>query len=190
MLLPDPAATVERAVLERMNGTLTHRGPDDEGYYLSGPVGLAMRRLSIIDLSTGRQPITNEDESLWIVFNGEIYNYPELRTDLISHGHRFRTKTDTEVILHLYEEVGEDCVTRLNGMFAFAVWDTRQHRLFLARDRLGIKPLFYSPMPGGGVAFGSEIKALLAAGISRSPNYRAIYDYLSLMYRTNAGNSV
>jgi asparagine synthase (glutamine-hydrolysing) len=172
----------DRDLLERMNRTMTHRGPDDEGYYSSGPVGLAMRRLSIIDLQSGHQPISNEDKSLWVVFNGEIYNYPELRDELIAKGHVFRTKSDTEVIVHLYEELGEDCVTRLNGMFAFALWDSSQRRLFLARDRLGIKPLFYSYDPGRALYFGSELKAVLAAGVDRTPDYQALYDYLSLMY--------
>jgi len=182
IFLLDPEAEVDRAVLERMNRTMVHRGPDDEGYHVSGAVGLAMRRLSIIDLEGGHQPITNEDQSLWIVFNGEIYNYPELRSELLSKGHRFRTRSDTEVILHLYEEIGEDCVTRLNGMFGFAIWDSKHRRVFLARDRLGIKPLFYSYEQGRRLAFGSEIKSLLAAGISREPDYQGLYDYLSLMY--------
>jgi len=182
IFLLDPEAEVDRAALERMNRTMVHRGPDDEGYHVSGAVGLAMRRLSIIDLEGGHQPITNEDQSLWIVFNGEIYNYPELRSELLSKGHRFRTRSDTEVILHLYEEIGEDCVTRLNGMFGFALWDGKQRRVFLARDRLGIKPLFYSYEEGRRLVFGSEIKSLLAAGISREPDYQGLYDYLSLMY--------
>jgi asparagine synthase (glutamine-hydrolysing) len=165
-----------------MNRTMIHRGPDDEGYFVQGPVGLAMRRLSIIDLASGHQPISNEDETLWIVFNGEIYNFLELRSDLIARGHQFRTRSDTEVILHLYEECGERCVEHLNGMFAFAIWDARKQRLFLARDRLGIKPLFYAYRPGVWLAFGSEIKALLPAGVSRDPDWQAIYDYLSLMY--------
>lgn len=182
IVLLDPGAEVDRAVLERMNRTMVHRGPDDEGYFVSGAVGLAIRRLSIIDLEGGHQPITNEDESLWIVFNGEIYNYPELRLELLSKGHHFRTRSDTEVILHLYEELGENCVTRLNGMFGFALWDTKQRRVFLARDRLGIKPLFYSYEKDHRLVFGSEIKSLLPAGISREPDYQGLYDYLSLMY--------
>ncbi len=169
-------------LLRAMNTTLAHRGPDDEGYYVDGPIGLAMRRLSIIDLSGGHQPIANEDDSVRIVFNGEIYNFPEIREELVSAGHRFSTGSDTEVILHLYEEMGEACVTRLNGMFAFAVWDFPRRRLFLARDRLGIKPLFYSWEPGKHLFFGSEIKAILAAGVDRKPDYQALYDYLSLMY--------
>jgi len=180
--LLDSDAEADRGLLEAMNGAMTHRGPDDEGYYVSGQIGLAMRRLSIIDLSGGRQPISNEDGSLWIVFNGEIYNFQELRDDLLSRGHRFTTFSDTEVIVHLYEEAGDDCVSRLNGMFSFAIWDLRRRRLFLARDRLGIKPLFYSYQPAKHLVFGSEIKAVLHAPISREPDYQALYDYLSLMY--------
>ena len=174
IFLTDPEAQVDRSLLDRMNGTLAHRGPDDEGSYVSGPVGLAMRRLSIIDLDSGHQPLCNEDESIWIVFNGEIYNYPELREELLKRGHSFRTRSDTEVIVHLYEDMAEDCVTRLNGMFAFAIWDSGRRRLFLARDRLGIKPLFYSVDTPGQVLFGSEIKALLAGPVSRVPDYQAL----------------
>jgi asparagine synthase (glutamine-hydrolysing) len=182
IFLLDPGAEPEPHQLQQMNRTMNHRGPDDEGYYVSGPVGLAMRRLSIIDLSGGRQPIANEDETIWIVFNGEIYNYPELRSELVSKGHRFRTQSDTEVIVHLYEEMGKDCVTRLSGMFAFGLWDSKQRLLFLARDRLGIKPLFYSYEPGQAFYFASEIKAILTTAVSRRPDYQALYDYLSLMY--------
>jgi asparagine synthase (glutamine-hydrolysing) len=182
IFLLDPGAEAERHQLQQMNWTMTHRGPDDEGYYVSGPVGLGMRRLSIIDLPGGRQPIANEDETIWIVFNGEIYNYPELRSELLAKGHSFRTHSDTEVIVHLYEEMGKDCVTRLNGMFAFALWDSKQRSLFLARDRLGIKPLFYSYEPGQAFYFASEIKAILTTPVSRRPDYQALYDYLSLMY--------
>ena len=126
----------------KMMETLRHRGPDDRGTYFNGPVGFGHQRLSIIDLDGGQQPMCNEDETIWIVFNGEIYNYLELRQDL-ERDHTFRTHTDTEVILHLYEEYGERCVDRLNGMFAFAIWDWRQRRLFAARDRLGIKPFYW-----------------------------------------------
>ena len=182
IFLLDSEASVDRALLERMNRTMVHRGPDDEGYHLDGSIGLGMRRLSIIDLDGGHQPITNEDGSLWIVFNGEIYNHPELMAELISKGHRFKTRSDTEVILHLYEEMGQDCVNRLNGMFAFAIWDSVRHRLFLARDRLGIKPLFYAFQPHGHLIFASEIKAVLETSVSREPDYQALYDYLSLMY--------
>ena len=182
IFLLDPGAEAERHQLQQMNRTMTHRGPDDEGYYVSGPVGLGMRRLSIIDLPGGRQPIANEDETIWIVFNGEIYNYLELRSELLAKGHQFRTHSDTEVIVHLYEEMGKDCVTRLNGMFAFALWDTGRRSLVLARDRLGIKPLFYSYEPGQAFYFASEIKAILTTPVSRRPDYQALYDYLSLMY--------
>jgi asparagine synthase (glutamine-hydrolysing) len=180
--LLDNEARVDRSVLERMNNTMVHRGPDDDGYFVSGPVGLAMRRLSIIDLAGGKQPITNEDESLRIVFNGEIYNYPDLRNELLAKGHVFRTKADTEVILHLYEELGDNCVDRLDGMFTFAIWDSINRTLFLARDRLGIKPLFYSFEPGRRLIFGSEIKTVLEAGVSLKADPQALYDYLSLMY--------
>src|SRR5579862_1595678 len=139
----DPGANVSSAVLRSMADTIVHRGPDDEGYYKSGPVGLGFRRLSIIDLNTGHQPISNEDNTVWIVFNGEIYNYRELREELKSRGHIFRTQTDTEVIVHLYEESGGRCTEKLRGMFAFAIWDERKQTLLLARDRVGIKPLYY-----------------------------------------------
>lgn len=146
-------------LLRRMLGVIRHRGPDEFGIYLDLHAGLGCARLSIVDLSTGQQPIANEDGSLWIVFNGEVYNHPELRATLERAGHRFRTRTDTEVILHLYEEHGPACLEHLNGQFAIAIWDTRQRELFLARDRLGIRPLFYAPLPGG-LAFASEVKAL------------------------------
>jgi asparagine synthase (glutamine-hydrolysing) len=178
----DPSGSPDSGLLERMNRTMVHRGPDDEGYFAAGPVGLAMRRLSIIDLQSGKQPISNENESIWIVFNGEIYNYRELRQELLAKGHVFRTHSDTEVIVHLYEEMGDDCVCRLNGMFGFALWDANRRRVLLARDRLGIKPLFYSFQAGKHLLFGSEIKAILAAGVSREPDYQALYDYVSLMY--------
>jgi len=146
-----------------MNTALAHRGPDDEGYYVDDHVALGHRRLSIIDLKTGHQPISNEDDTLWIVFNGEIYNFLEIRADLEHKGHGFKTRTDTEVILHLYEEYGMDCVRQLQGMFAFAIWDARSHQLFLARDHVGQKPLFYYHR-NGVFAFASEIKALLRTG--------------------------
>ncbi len=153
--------TVEAAEIHRMCQTIVHRGPDDEGIYAQGPVGLGMRRLSIIDLSSGRQPIHNEDESVWVVFNGEIYNFPELRRELEGRGHRFYTQSDTEVIVHLYEEMGADCVKKLRGMFAIALYDERTQSLLLARDRLGKKPLHYA-LHQGRLLFGSEIKAILA----------------------------
>jgi asparagine synthase (glutamine-hydrolysing) len=141
--------------------TIVHRGPDDEGIYAHGPVGLGMRRLSIIDLAGGKQPIHNEDQSVWVVFNGEIYNFPELRRELESRGHRFYTHSDTEVIVHLYEEMGADCVKKLRGMFAIALYDAKRDSLLLARDRLGKKPLHYA-LHRGRLLFGSEIKTILA----------------------------
>lgn len=154
-------APVERPLLQRMIGMVNHRGPDAAGFYLSGCVGLAHARLSIIDLGGGHQPMHNEDKTAWITFNGEIFNYVELREDLLKKGHRFQTQSDTEVIIHLYEEMGEDCVQYLNGQWAFAIWDSRSERLFLSRDRVGVRPLFYATTPEG-FAFGSEIKSLLA----------------------------
>jgi len=152
---------VDPADVHSMCQTIVHRGPDDEGIHTQGCVGLGMRRLSIIDLSTGRQPIHNEDKNIWVVFNGEIYNFPELRRDLETRGHQFYTHTDTEVIVHLYEELGADCVKKLRGMFAIALYDFRQEVLLLARDRLGKKPLYYAQHQGR-LLFASEIKALLA----------------------------
>jgi asparagine synthase (glutamine-hydrolysing) len=152
---------VDAADVRRMCRAIIHRGPDDEGVYANGPVGLGMRRLSIIDLAGGRQPIHNEDKSLWVVFNGEIYNFPELRQELEDRGHRLYTHSDTEVILHLYEEMGSDCVKKLRGMFAIALYDERRHLLLLARDRMGKKPLHYA-LHQGRLLFGSEIKAILA----------------------------
>ncbi len=151
----------DEGILRRMLAMLRHRGPDEFGIYLDKQAGLGNARLSIIDLSGGQQPIANEDESLWIVFNGEIFNYLELRPGLEKRGHRFRTNSDTEVILHLYEEYGPACLEHLNGQFAIAIWDSRKRELFLARDRMGIRPLFYAEREGR-LLFGSEIKALLA----------------------------
>ena len=160
-LILDPTATVSPALIKSMADAISHRGPDDDGYFISGPVGLGFRRLSIIDLSGGHQPLSNEDGSVHIVFNGEIYNYKELRQYLLGRGHIFRTQSDTETIVHLYEDLGEACVEKLRGMFAFAIWDDRNKSLFLARDRVGIKPLYYSQSRNS-VTFASEIKALLA----------------------------
>ena len=157
----DRQVNISPTLLKAMADAIAHRGPDDEGYYVSGQVGFGFRRLSIIDLKTGHQPISNEDGSVWIVFNGEIYNYQELRRQLQVKGHVFSTQTDTEVIVHLYEEYGEKCVEKLRGMFAFAIWDARQESLLLARDRIGIKPLYYW-LSDKSVIFGSEIKAILA----------------------------
>jgi len=157
-------APVDRALVRAMTAALAHRGPDGEGHEFDDEVGLGHRRLSIIDLATGRQPMTSEDGTLSIVFNGEIYNFRALRRELEARGHRFRTRSDTEVILHLYQDLGPDLVTRLRGMFAFAIRDRRRRRLFLARDHIGQKPLFYSTA-GGRFAFASEIKALLQPGL-------------------------
>jgi asparagine synthase (glutamine-hydrolysing) len=175
-------AAESREVVARMCRVIEHRGPDDEGFYVEGGVALGMRRLSIIDLVTGHQPITNEDGSLWIVFNGEVYNFREIREGLLARGHVFQSNTDTEVIVHLYEEEGEACVERLRGMFAFAIWDKRDRTLFLARDRVGVKPLHYS-LVGGTLVFASEIKSLLQhAAIEREVNTEAISDFLSFGY--------
>jgi len=157
-----PGYLAEEAEVRAMCQTIVHRGPDDEGIYVHGRAGLGMRRLSIIDLSTGHQPIHNEDGNLWVVFNGEIYNFPELRPELEARGHRFYTNSDTEVIVHLYEEHGIACVKKLRGMFALAVWDQRRETLLLARDRFGEKPLYYA-VDGARLLFGSEIKTILAA---------------------------
>jgi len=151
---------VDLDILKKMTKTLQHRGPDDEGYYTDAGIALGHRRLSIIDLDTGKQPIHNEDKTVYVVFNGEIYNFLELKRELEEKGHSFYTKTDTEVLVHLYEEIGERCLERLNGMFAFAIWDGKKRKLFLARDRIGIKPLFYA-YNGTAFAFASEPKALL-----------------------------
>lgn len=173
---------VTRRDLKAMNDLIVHRGPDDEGYYERENIGLAMRRLSIIDLSTGHQPISNEDGSLWIVFNGEIYNFQELREGLLARGHRFRTKSDTEVILHLYEEKGADFPKELRGMFAAAVWDINRKRLVLARDRMGKKPLYYAQTPSF-FAFASELRSLLAVpGMPRDVDLKAVDSFLTLQY--------
>lgn len=156
----DREEVVSRSLLKAMADSIVHRGPDDDGYYISGQIGLGFRRLSIIDLAGGHQPLSNEDETVWIVFNGEIYNYSELRQTLLSRGHVFRTRSDTEVIVHLYEEFGEAGFEQLRGMFAFAIWDKNQRKLVLARDRVGIKPLYYG-VTSTGVVFGSEMKAIL-----------------------------
>jgi asparagine synthase (glutamine-hydrolysing) len=178
----DLQARVSPALVKAMADTISHRGPDDEGYHVSGPIGLGFRRLSIIDLNTGHQPISNEDGSVWIVFNGEIYNYKELREFLLSRGHVFKTRTDTEVIVHLYEEFGESCVEKLRGMFAFAVWDDRNKLLFIARDRLGIKPLYYASSSKS-LVFASEMKAILADPEVRRDVEPAMIDrFLSFNY--------
>ena len=160
--------------IRAMCGVMAHRGPDDEGVYIGDGVAIGMRRLSIIDLSNGFQPISNEDGSVWIVFNGEIYNYQELRRDLQRRGHTFKTASDTETIVHLYEDVGPRCVDRLRGMFAFAIWDTRRRRILLARDRLGIKPLYYYERDGA-LLFASELKPILQlADVERSLDWESV----------------
>jgi asparagine synthase (glutamine-hydrolysing) len=174
---------VDPALLGRMGDRLAHRGPDDEGYFADGPVGLAHRRLSIIDLATGRQPIANEDGSVRVVLNGEIYNYLELRRDLEARGHRFSTRTDTEVIVHLYEERGEAFVDVLRGMFAIALWDARARQLLLVRDRVGKKPLYYSVLPGRAIVFASEADAVVAdREVARDIDPEALDAYLSTQY--------
>jgi asparagine synthase (glutamine-hydrolysing) len=175
-------ARLEPGIVRRMCDVMAHRGPDDDGVYTSGPAGLGMRRLSIVDLATGHQPLSNEDGSLWIVFNGEIYNHAELRPKLEARGHIYRTHSDTETIVHLYEEYGHDCVEQLRGMFAFAIWDTRQQRLFIARDRLGIKPLYYH-LTKEHLVFGSEIKVLLAhPDLAPEFDRAALPEYLAFGY--------
>lgn len=174
-------------VLLRMRDTMVHRGPDDEGIYTDGPVGLCHRRLSIIGLTTGHQPMHGHDARYWIVFNGEIYNYRDLRRDLERLGYGFNTESDTEVIVNAYAEYGVDCVHRLNGMFAFAIWDSRERSLFLARDRLGVKPLYYHDGPGAFV-FASEIKAILASGrLSPGVDPGSVWEYF--VYRGITGEN-
>ncbi|MBM3264721.1 MAG: asparagine synthase (glutamine-hydrolyzing) [candidate division Zixibacteria bacterium] len=182
LIYTDPEHPTSKAVLHRMNDTIRHRGPDDDGIHTDGSAGLAMRRLSIIDVAGGHQPIGNENGRVVIVFNGEIYNYRALRDELIAKGHVFATNSYTETIVHAYEEYGEDCVPKLNGMFAFAIWDARKRRLFIARDRLGIKPLYYSHTPDC-IVFGSEIKPLLASGeVAVELDYEGLYHYLTYLY--------
>jgi asparagine synthase (glutamine-hydrolysing) len=176
-------AIVEKSLIRHMCRELVHRGPDAEGIHTAPYIGLGERRLSIIDLSEdANPPLANEDCSLWVVFNGEIYNFAELRAGLIAEGHVFRTSTDTEVLLHLYEKHGTDCLRHLRGMFAFAIWDSTRRVLFAARDRLGKKPLFYTKTPTS-FLFASSIRALLAdPEVSASPNFAAIDRYLSYQY--------
>jgi len=174
-------APIDRELLARMNEAIRHRGPDDDGFYFNDGVGLAMRRLSIIDLKTGQQPIHNHDRTAWIVFNGEIYNYRELRQQLEALGHKFYTDSDTEAIVHAYDEYGTDCPGHLRGMFAFAIWDERKKSLFLARDRVGKKPLLYAQV-NGQLIFASEFSALLLhPDVSRDVDFEAIHYYLSFI---------
>jgi asparagine synthase (glutamine-hydrolysing) len=182
IIISDVKKPVDKSLVEEMCKTIIHRGPDDQGIYVKGNVGLGSRRLSIIDLESGKQPIHNEDESVWIVFNGEIYNYPDLMQLLERRGHRFYTHSDTEAIVHAYEEFGEEFLQHLNGMFAFALWDSRRQRLLLARDRTGIKPLYYA-WYNNSLLFGSELKVILAyPGFPRSVDVVALDEYLSFEY--------
>jgi asparagine synthase (glutamine-hydrolysing) len=167
--------------LRAMCDAIRHRGPDDEGFHVDGGCAIGMRRLSIIDLATGHQPISNEDGTVWVVFNGEIYNYQELRQELLEQGHRFATNSDTETLIHLYEQEGEAGITRLRGMFAYAIWDSRRRRLLLARDRFGKKPLYYAALPEG-FFFASELKSLLAAGVPPDVDTDALKLYLHFGY--------
>ena len=181
-LMLDPAAKTSPTLVKEMAAAIYHRGPDDEGYYVLGPIGLGFRRLAIIDLQSGHQPLSNEDGSVWIVFNGEIYNYQELRDFLVNKGHIFRTRSDTEVIVHLYEELGPQCLEKLRGMFAFAIWNENTKTLFLARDRVGIKPLYYS-LTNEALIFASEIKAILAdPSVDREIAPEMIDRFLTFLY--------
>lgn len=177
------ARPIDRALLRRMNDSQFHRGPDGEGLFVDPGIGLGHRRLSIIDLAGGAQPLFNEDDSVVVVYNGEIYNFQELSEELAARGHRFRTHCDTEAIVHAWEEWGEACVERFRGMFAFALWDRKRETLFLARDRLGIKPLYYATLADGTVLFGSELKSLLLhPELRREIDPRAVEDYFAYGY--------
>jgi asparagine synthase (glutamine-hydrolysing) len=181
-LASEPGRPMGPALLERMNEKLRHRGPDDEGFFVSGSIGMAMRRLAIIDVVGGKQPITNEDGTIVVTFNGEIYNFQELRSELARSGHQFATQSDTEVIVHAYEQWGDDALHRFNGMFAIALWDQRRDRLLLVRDRMGKKPLYWHHSSQG-LLWGSEAKAILAAPwVERDVNALALHHYLTLQY--------
>lgn len=182
--------TVAEADLRQMLALLRHRGPDEFGILLDHEAGLGSARLSIIDLSGGSQPIANEDESLWIVFNGEIFNYIELRADLEARGHRFRTSSDTEVILHLFEDFGPRCLEKLNGQFALAIWDTKRRRLFLGRDRLGVRPLFYAQIEGNTLLFASEIKSILSDRRARAEIDPSVVEQIFLFWAPLTPNTV
>ena len=173
----------DRALLGRMNDSQTHRGPDEHGLYLAPGIGLGHRRLSIIDLKSGQQPLFNADKSVVVVYNGEIYNFPQLRADLIERGYQFHTHCDTEVIVNAWSEWGSDCVHQFRGMFAFALWDTAKEKLFLARDRIGIKPLYYAFLDDGTLVFGSELKSLLHyPGLPRQIDPKAVEEYFAYGY--------
>lgn len=183
LIFPSPDQPIPPDVLKAMCQTIQHRGPDDEGIYVKKNVGLGARRLSIIDVAGGHQPLSNEDSTLWIAYNGEIYNFPELREELAARGHMFKTRTDTETVLHSYEEWGVACVEKLRGMFAAAIWDSREQKLVLIRDRLGIKPLYYTLLPDKTLVFGSELKAILAyPHIVRKLEPQALDIFLTLEY--------
>lgn len=174
---------IDVAQLQAMNAALSHRGPDGDGFHVEPGAGLGHRRLSIIDLEGGRQPLYNEDESVVVTYNGEIFNFQEVEAELLARGHRFRTRCDTEVIVHAWEEWGEQCLQRFNGMFAFAIWDRRNETLFLARDRLGVKPLFYAQLADGRIIFASELKALAKhPGMPRQVDPRAVEEYFAFGY--------
>ncbi|WP_340122717.1 asparagine synthase (glutamine-hydrolyzing) [Methylobacter svalbardensis] len=178
----DGRQPVDPELIKRMTDVIAHRGPDGEGQHVTGPIGLGHRRLSIIDLNTGSQPMCNEDGTVWIVFNGEIYNYLLLRAELKAQGHTFKSASDTEVIVHLYEELGEQCVSRLQGMFSFAIWDEHKQKLLLARDRVGIKPLYYTNT-GTELLFASEIKALFVdTSVARNISTRGVDRFLTYYY--------
>ena len=179
LLLRDGVA--DASAVRAMCDVIRYRGPDDEGVYVDGPCGIGMRRLSIIDLSTGHQPLSNEDGSIWVVFNGEIYNYQELRQRLIGQGHRFRTNSDTETLVHLYEQEGVEGLPALRGMFAFCIWDSRNRRMLLVRDRFGKKPLYYAETPAG-LFFGSELKCLRTAGVPLELDEEALRLYFQFAY--------
>jgi asparagine synthase (glutamine-hydrolysing) len=170
-------------VLRAMNGSIGHRGPDGDGFHFEPGVGFGHRRLSIIDLEGGKQPLYNEDNTVVVTYNGEIFNFMEIEHELIARGHKFRTRCDTEVIVHAWEEWGERCLERFNGMFAFAVWDQRRQRLFVARDRLGVKPLYYAALPDGMLVFASELKAILVhPGVQRRIDPQAVEEYFAFGY--------
>ncbi len=177
----DGQRVVDQRLLAKMARTIIHRGPDDEGFFCEGAVGFGARRLSIVDVVGGHQPLSNEDGSVWIAFNGEIYNHPELRSKLIDRGHRYRTNCDTETVVHSYEEYGESCVEKLRGMFAFSIWDAGRRRVLVARDRLGIKPLYWCVVDGT-LLFASEVKALLAAGVPFKVEESVLECYMRLGY--------
>ena len=175
-------ASVDGLLVRDMCDAIVHRGPDDSGYYVNGAIGLGSRRLSIVDVAGGHQPVTNEDATVWVVFNGEIYNFRELRKGLCERGHTLSTQSDTEVIVHLYEDFGVDCVKYLNGMFSFALWDVSRHRLFIARDRVGEKPLVYA-LDERRLTFASEISAVRVDGtVPRTVELSALDLYLKYMY--------